>query len=170
MPIPDFIQRLRQKVGTEMLLVPTAAAVIRDDAGRILLVRHIGSGRWSFPGGIIEPLETPANAVVREVWEETGLDVRPTRLVGVYGGSDFQVRYQNGDEICFVLSAFACEVRGGVPKPDAEEIDQAEYVSPNEISKRQIPPFFPLVLRDMESSSDRAGFQQPSWSPNGSAL
>ncbi len=169
MPIPGFIRSLREKVGTEMLLVPTVAAVIGDQAGRILVVRHIESGRWSFPGGIMEPLETPTNAIVREVWEETGLDVRPTRLVGVYGGDDFQVEYPNGDRLCFVMNAFACEVRSGTPDPDAEEIDRAEYLPAAEILRLSIPPFFPHVLKDLERGADAAAFQAPSWSPNGQA-
>ncbi len=106
MPIPEYVRRLRQKIGTELLLVPTAASVISDGAGRILLLRHIGSGKWSFPGGIIEPLETPANAIVREVWEETALHIRPQRILGVYGGDDFRTSYINGDRICFIMTVF----------------------------------------------------------------
>ncbi len=169
MPIPDFVRRLRQKIGTDLLLVPTVGAVVCDEAGRVLLVRHIGSGRWSFPGGIIEPLETPANAIVREVWEETGLNVRPIRLVGVYGGERCRTVYPNGDEICFILNMFECSVQGGALRPDAEEIDRAEFLAPDRALSLDVAHYFLDVLRDLSSTPPTAGFEPPSWSPNGAA-
>ena len=167
MPIPEFVRRLREKVGTDLLLVPSAGAVILDDARHILMVRHLGWGRWSFPGGIIEPLETPANAIVRELWEETGLHVRPTRLVGVYGGDRCQTVYPNGDQICFILTMFECAVVGGTLKPDEEEIDRAEFVAPARIIDLDVPPFFPTVLRDLEVGAATAAFDAPTWAPDG---
>ncbi len=65
--------------------VPCVGAVIRDDAGRILLVKRghePGKGLWSVPGGRIEPGETDERAVAREVREETGLDVECGSLLG----------------------------------------------------------------------------------------
>jgi ADP-ribose pyrophosphatase YjhB (NUDIX family) len=60
-------------------------AIVRDDRGRLLMVQrgHAPSaGTWSVPGGRVEPGEPDADAVVREVREETGLEVRPGALVG----------------------------------------------------------------------------------------
>jgi ADP-ribose pyrophosphatase YjhB (NUDIX family) len=65
--------------------VPCVGAVIRDDAGRLLMIlrgHDPGRGLWSIPGGRIEPGETPEQAVVREVKEETGLDVSCGPLLG----------------------------------------------------------------------------------------
>jgi 8-oxo-dGTP diphosphatase len=65
--------------------VPCVGAVIRDAAGRILLVQRghePGKGLWSVPGGRIEPGETDEQAVVREVREETGLEVECGSLLG----------------------------------------------------------------------------------------
>jgi 8-oxo-dGTP diphosphatase len=65
--------------------VPCVGAVIRDEAGRILLVKRghePGKGLWSVPGGRVEPGETDAQAVVREVREETGLEVECGPLLG----------------------------------------------------------------------------------------
>jgi 8-oxo-dGTP diphosphatase len=84
MAIPPYISDLRAQIGHALLLLPAAAAIIQDDEGRVLLIRR-GDGRgWSLPGGMMEPGERIAEAVVREVWEETGLEVEPVRLVGVY--------------------------------------------------------------------------------------
>jgi ADP-ribose pyrophosphatase YjhB (NUDIX family) len=65
--------------------IPCVGAVIRDDAGRLLMIlrgHDPGKGLWSIPGGRIEPGETPEQAVVREVREETGLNVSCGPLLG----------------------------------------------------------------------------------------
>jgi 8-oxo-dGTP diphosphatase len=65
--------------------IPCVGAVIRDDAGRLLMIlrgHEPGQGLWSIPGGRIEPGETPEQAVVREVREETGLEVSCGPLLG----------------------------------------------------------------------------------------
>lgn len=51
----------------------TASAVTLDDANRVLLVHHNKIGLWLYPGGHVDPNETPAEAAVREVLEETGV-------------------------------------------------------------------------------------------------
>jgi 8-oxo-dGTP diphosphatase len=66
--------------------VPCVGAVVRDEAGRLLMIlrgHNPGKGLWSIPGGRIEPGETPEQAVIREVREETGLRVTCGPLLGV---------------------------------------------------------------------------------------
>ena len=60
-----------------------AYAVIRHVSGQVLLTRRRESGDWVLPGGSVEQRETAWEAVVREVAEETGLDVAVERLVGI---------------------------------------------------------------------------------------
>jgi len=75
-------------------------AVVRDGAGRLLLIKRghdPEAGRWSLPGGRIEPGETDEQALVREMREETGLTVRPGPLLGTVerpgpGGSVLDIR------------------------------------------------------------------------------
>jgi 8-oxo-dGTP pyrophosphatase MutT (NUDIX family) len=114
MPISDYLRDLRTKVGHNLLQIPGVAAIIRDSEGRILLHRRTDDNRWSLPAGAINPGETPAQAMVREVWEETGLCVRPIRLVGVFSGhSGYHHIYPNGDEVECMIALFECEVVGG---------------------------------------------------------
>jgi len=82
---------------------------------------------WSTPGGTIELNETPADAVVREVWEERGLFVTPRRLFAVYGGPSFVVRYPNGDETQYISAMFECDVVSGGLRPDGEETAAAKF-------------------------------------------
>lgn len=82
-------------------LVPCVGAIVRDEAGRLLLVRRghaPAAGRWSLPGGRIEPGETAEQAVAREVLEETGLLVR----VGPVVGRVELDRYDIADHACTV--------------------------------------------------------------------
>jgi 8-oxo-dGTP diphosphatase len=84
-------------------------AVVHDDRGRLLLVRRANppaQGLWSIPGGRVEPGEDDATAVVREVAEETGLDVVPERLVG-------SVERDGLDGDLYVIEDFLCRVVGG---------------------------------------------------------
>ncbi len=90
-------------------LLTVAAAVIHDPEGRVLLIRqNYGQRRWGFPGGRINPGETPVHAVIREVRVETGLETQVTDLVGLYhlcGGSA-----SLPDQLTY---AFRCTVVGG---------------------------------------------------------
>ena len=82
---PRFVRRAGVWL-TQPRFTVTAGAVISDERGRVLLLRHVlrrGNG-WGVPGGFIAAGEQPEDAVRREVREETGLTVRPRRVVGIY--------------------------------------------------------------------------------------
>jgi 8-oxo-dGTP pyrophosphatase MutT (NUDIX family) len=81
MPMSTYVRALREKIGTTVLEVPSVSVFVFDDADRVLLVRHVNGEHWTTPGGMVEPYETPANAAVREVWEETGLFVNLTHII-----------------------------------------------------------------------------------------
>ncbi len=90
------------------------AAIITDAQGRILLQRRSDNGRWGMPGGGVEIGESVAEAIVREVREETGLHVEVERLVGVYSDPKLQVvRYPSGDVVHYVSTVFACRILSG---------------------------------------------------------
>ncbi|HEX2188361.1 MAG TPA: NUDIX domain-containing protein [Longimicrobiaceae bacterium] len=113
MPISPHVRALRAAVGTRLLLLPGVAAVVRDAHGAVLVHRRSDDGRWSLPAGAVEPGESPAQAVVREVREETGLVTVPERVLGVFGGEGFRHTYPNGDEVEYTVVVFACRVVGG---------------------------------------------------------
>lgn len=108
----SYIMTLRKHVGHELLLCPSVAAIIHDADGRLLLQDKSSGEGWSLPAGAIEPGETPAEAVIREVLEETGLPVIPTEILGVFGGRDFRHVYPNGDRVEYVVTLYQCAVAG----------------------------------------------------------
>jgi 8-oxo-dGTP pyrophosphatase MutT (NUDIX family) len=92
----------------------SVSAVIFDRRGRLLLQQRSDGGQWGLPGGSVEIAESVADAVVREVREETGLTVRPRRIVGVYSDPALQVvRYPDGNVWHYVSVCFECAVQGG---------------------------------------------------------
>ena len=121
MAMSDHVRRLRELIGTELLLLPSVSVLVRDDDGRLMLVRHADSGLWGLIGGAIEVNERPEDTAIRETEEETGLIVEPTHLVTVLGGPRFRVRYPNGDETAYVTVVYEARVLGGVERADGDE-------------------------------------------------
>jgi ADP-ribose pyrophosphatase YjhB (NUDIX family) len=101
-------------------VVPCVGAVVHDQAGRLLLIqrgREPSRGAWSLPGGRVEAGESAAEAVEREVLEETGLRVRAGALVG-------RVRIP-GDGVVYDVSDLACELLepGATPVAGDDAVD-----------------------------------------------
>jgi 8-oxo-dGTP pyrophosphatase MutT (NUDIX family) len=132
MGISPFYAAIRERVGHSLLLIPGVAAIIRDRSGRVLL-QQLHDGSWSLPAGAIEPGESPSIAIAREVFEETGLHVRPRRIAAVVGGSSCRVRYTNGDEVEYVVTVFDCDTIGGSPIDSNEETKRLQYFGKDEM-------------------------------------
>lgn len=137
MPISDYLRELRGHVGTGLLLVPAVTAIIHNEAGEVLMV-YSTDEFWGTPGGAIDPGETAAEAVVREIGEELGVEVEPTALLAVYR---LPVTYAHGDQVDYTSLAFRCRILSGEIAPADGEILQWEWVSPAEVVARgvQIP-------------------------------
>ncbi len=128
MPVPPYVARLRAHIGQDLLLLPGVSAVVRDDAGRILLARRSDNGRWSLPAGVIDPGEQPADAVLREVFEETGIRADVEWLGGV---ATHPVVYPNGDRCEYLNVWFRCRAVGGEPRVDGDESLEVGWFAPD---------------------------------------
>ena len=104
--------------------VSVAAAVI-DQAGRLLAVRRRDNGHWEPPGGVLELDETIPAGLVREVREETGLEVEPEALTGVYKNMRRGI----------VALVFRSRIVAGEPRASNEAVEVA-WLTPNEIRQR----------------------------------
>jgi mutator protein MutT len=124
MPISEYYKHLREKVGKDLIFMPSVAGIIRNSDNEILF-QYPGDGKfWSLPAGAIEPGETPAQALIREVWEETGLTVKLNRLLGVFGGESFRFTYPHGDQVEYNVFVFECSiVSGKLTSIDGESAD-----------------------------------------------
>jgi len=127
MPASPYFESLRQHIGHNLIYSPGTAAVIWNEAGEILLQRRSDDGQWGLPGGSCDPGEEPAETIVREVREETGLDVIPVSFVGIYGGPDGFHQYPNGDQVMFLSMIFICQPVGGALTLDDDESLELRY-------------------------------------------
>jgi 8-oxo-dGTP diphosphatase len=120
--------------------VECAGAVVRDASGRLLLVRRAHEpaiGKWSLPGGRIEPGETPAHAAAREVREETGLEVEIGELlqtVDIWGG--------------YRVHDFAATVLGGQLRA-GDDASDVRWCAPDEVTALELSAGLLEELRRM---------------------
>ena len=111
--------------------IDVRAAAIRD--GKILLVKEANDGRWSLPGGWADVGDTPSEAILREVREESGFDVRVLSVVGVYDAN----RVPNEEWMPFYHAyklLFLCKIIGGEARTSHETPDVGFF------SLDEIPP------------------------------
>jgi 8-oxo-dGTP diphosphatase len=116
--------------------VPCVGAIMTDPGGRLLLIRRghePGAGLWSVPGGRVEPGEGDAEAVVREIREETGLLVTPGKLIGT-------VERPGADPgTVYVIRDYAATVIGG-QLAAGDDADDARWVSRRELRGLALTP------------------------------
>jgi 8-oxo-dGTP pyrophosphatase MutT (NUDIX family) len=101
------------RLGREGKIRVGCSAAIFNEEGKILLTRRVDNGQWCLPSGGMDAGESPSETAIREVFEETGLQVGLTRLVGVYSDPNQLVMYVDGNKAQIVAIHFEAEVTGG---------------------------------------------------------
>lgn len=114
-------------------------------------------------GGAVDPDETPADAAVRECWEEAGLLVEITHLIGVFGGPEFRVIYPNGDKVCYVTSVFGAVPIGGEARPDGVETSDLRFVGRDEWHELPMTPMTRTMVERSFGYDGRPCFARPTW-------
>lgn len=138
----NYIQWIRSCVGHEKIILTFAGGCIFNDKGEVLLQKRGGSNKWGFPGGAVEPGETPQMTAVREAKEETGLDVETGRVIGVY--TDLDIIYPNGDRAQSIVIAYELKNTGGELLCDGDETLELRY-----FSKEERPTLFTKSHEDL---------------------
>jgi len=126
MAASKFIRDLRQKIGHDLLHLIGVSGVVLNHAGEVLLVKSKEVATYMPIGGMVEVGEEPADAAAREIFEETGIEVVPERLVGVFDGPD--VTYRNGDRVHYITLVFRCRPVGqSQPRVNDDETTDVRY-------------------------------------------
>lgn len=110
------------------VIVPAVSAVILHNEKEILLQMRMDNGKWSLPGGMMDPGETIEVAIKREVKEETGFDIEVKQLIGVYSDPNHVIAYGNGEVRQQFSICFSCEIKGGSLSV-SHESKKVEFVS-----------------------------------------
>lgn len=113
-------------------LVVAASAVVTDDEGRILLQRRTDNHLWALPGGGMEMNDSLPGTAVREVKEETGLDIEITGIVGTYTDPLHVIAYSDGEVRRQFNVCFTARVTGG-SLAISDESTELRFISPSEI-------------------------------------
>lgn len=160
MAMSNYYRNLRNKLGAELIFMPSVAGIVRNDGGDILFQNKGNGERWSLPAGAIELGEAPAEAVVREVWEETGLHVVPEKLLGIFGGREFRYQYPNGHKVEYNVFVFSCRAVGGDLNPIDTETAELKYFSVENMPELALP--YPKSIF-IETDDEKTLYQ---WDPN----
>lgn len=139
MGMSDYYKDIRNKIGNELIFMPSVAGIVHNEAGEILFQNKGNEEKWSLPAEAIEIGEAPAEAVVREVWEETGLTIIPTKVLGIFGGKEFRYEYPNGDKVEYHVSVFDCEIQKGDLNPIDNETAELRYFSLENMPELALP-------------------------------
>lgn len=120
----DYIKNLRSMIGNEKVIMMIAGAFVFDDENRILLQQRSDTGEWGLPGGFMEIDETVQETAKREVFEETGLQMKRLELFGIYSGPNFDKTFKNGDQVAMVQIIFTCrDYEGHLVENNAESLN-----------------------------------------------
>lgn len=147
-PISDYLRRLRERVGHDLVLLPAVSVLIWGDDGRLLLMQEAETRRWQTIGGMIDPDESPADAALREAHEEAGCVVRLRRLRAALGGTGYRQHYPNGDLCSYVSVVFDAEIVSGTPSAGDDEVHQLRWFDPGEIAALDLEPLNRHLLAD----------------------
>src|SRR5450755_231931 len=127
-------------------IVPAASAIVVDDEGKILLHWRSDNDLWALPGGAMEIGESIAETAVREVKEETGLNVKPEYIVGIYTDPHHVIAFSDGEVRQQFSLCFACTLLGGEIQVSSESVEVGIF-SPEEIEQLNLHPSLYLRIR-----------------------
>ncbi len=137
----DYIQFLRSKIGAAPLILLGTTVFLFKEEGKCLMMKRKDNGKWSCPGGMLEPGESLEQAARREVLEETGILVEKLTLVSMVSGEKLIYRYPNGDEVYNVTAIYTADMpldfRLSPHDDEAIEFDWFDY---NTLPKELSPP------------------------------
>jgi ADP-ribose pyrophosphatase YjhB (NUDIX family) len=126
-------------------LRPAVSAFVQDKNGRILMIKRTDNSKYAIPGGQQEIGETLVQATVREVKEETGIDVSVIEVVGLYSNPDHVIEYDDGEIRQEFSICFRAEPVGGEPQT-SHESTEVSWISPTEIDGLDVHPSIRLRI------------------------
>ncbi|WP_276530786.1 NUDIX hydrolase [Floricoccus penangensis] len=100
-----YVEDMRRKIGHDLLILIGSNIILENEDGHVLLQKRT-NGSWGLPGGLMEIGESLEETAIREVYEETGLEVTDLKLVNTFSGPQYQFTLENKDQIYVVTSLY----------------------------------------------------------------
>ncbi|MFJ9440490.1 NUDIX hydrolase [Kitasatospora sp. NPDC101235] len=127
-------------------VVPSVTAVVTDVDGRLLLIHKTDNNLWALPGGGHDIGESVADTVVREVREETGIDVEVVSVVGLYTDPGHVMAYDDGEVRQQFSICFRARPTGGALRTSSES-KEVRWVNPADLDDLEIHPSMRLRIK-----------------------
>ena len=116
----DYVKSLRSALGSRRIILNCAGALIVQD-GKILFQRRSDNGRWGLIGGLLELNETYTQGALREIREETGLEVELESFLGIF--HNHHMVWSNGDAAHVISAMYTAHIVSGEPRIDEESYE-----------------------------------------------
>lgn len=129
----SYIVYLRQMIGDKKIILTACSVVIVNDADEVLLQKRSDNSLWGLPGGLMELDETIEDCALREVKEETNLEIVLTRFLGVFNNP--LMRWREKDEARVISFSFVGKVVGGDLRINDSESLELAYFNSNNLPK-----------------------------------
>ncbi|MEB6262515.1 NUDIX hydrolase [Mammaliicoccus sciuri] len=136
----DYISSLRDKVGHAPVILVGALVLIFNKDKQVLLQLRSDNESWGLPGGTMELGESFEEAAIREVYEETNLEIQNLKFITNFSGKDYHMVYPNGDEAYTVTALFESEEYKVELSADIKETQNLKFFDLDKLPQNISPP------------------------------
>lgn len=145
-----YIRKLREKIGHDKFIHPAARIIIENEEGQVLFIERKDNGKIGLPAGGMEEGETIEACIIREVKEETGLEILELKVIGISSNPENEtVKYPNGDVIqYFTVEFYSNTWKGHLHIKDEGEIINVKFMDISYLNK--LPNNEKSILRSLE--------------------
>lgn len=126
----DYIKKMRAQIGHQKFIHPAARIIVENELGEILMIHRADNNNWGIPAGSLEENEAIKACIIREVKEETGLQIIDCQVIGISSNPEKEtVTYPNEDMIqYFTIEFYSNNWSGEISNFDKKEVKIAQFV------------------------------------------